>query len=136
LRKASISFFEVVCLCTSLLSSNFAQVTPVAFHELLGASQDGRKKMVPLRNLGPKLTDGVTRDIHFPAQSLLGPSENGRQFGQTDTADDQQIYIAQGVLFSSRHRAVNDGTSNLVAKPLQELLQCRYKANRLLEKTA
>jgi hypothetical protein len=91
----------------------------LAFHELLGRAQNFSKKMIAGPNFLSELGPRVGSHVDLSAEMGLDLPERRRELREPDSADDQQVDVACGMLLTARDGSVNEGDVNLCVKLLQ-----------------
>lgn len=70
-----------------------------------------------------ELTRGEDGDANRPSQAILGLAQDGRESGQSDTPDHDQVDVAGGELLGARHRAMDERVLDAGLERLQEISQ-------------
>src|ERR1700730_17038744 len=103
----------------SRLANNFVHVTLLAFHELFGRSQNFRQEMIACLDLLLEFWLRIASHVDLSTEMGLDLPELRGELREPDSANDQQVDVACGMLLTARDGSVNEGDVNLCVKPLQ-----------------
>src|SRR6266540_2160991 len=135
-RMSSSSFFDARWRWTSWLPNNFVQVTLGSFHEFFGTSQNLREEMVLGRHFLSEFTCRIAGGVDLPSETALGLPKRRSEFSQADSADHEQVHVAERMFLTACHGTVDKGAVDTRLKRLKRLLESWQQPGGLFEETA
>src|SRR5713101_350707 len=103
-RRAMSSSALVVRCSARPSSSSFFQPILRSYDEQLGLVQNGVEEVVPSGELLAQLLLGIEQRVQRAAKNLLGSVERGRELGERDVANDDEVDVARRSFGATRNR--------------------------------
>src|SRR3990172_12170048 len=92
--------------------------------------------MILRRHFLSKFTCRIVCGVDLSSETALGLPKRRSEFSQADSADHQQVHIAQCMFLTACPRTVDKGTVDARLKRLQRLLESWQQPGGLFEETA
>src|ERR1700724_2811607 len=115
-RKSPISFLLVLWAWTLPSASSFFQLIGGTCNRDQLTVEHGTKKVILVAALGEKFGFGIPGDIYFPPELLFDLPQDGKKFGHSHHANDQEIDVALAPLFAPRNGTIEGRPLDLAGK--------------------